>query len=146
MTIYGLLVFDEADELDIVGPWEVFTQSALLRAGGDTVLLVAERSKAGIRRIRITLSTGLSPLHHRARSEEDGQYTKDDGDRRGEGDAVAKQEQPERQHLGTARQLRQQAHRQQHPLDGDDAEIPEVDGGPGDTADHRGHSHRDGER
>ena len=27
MTTYGLLIFDAAEELDFVGPWEVFTTS-----------------------------------------------------------------------------------------------------------------------
>ena len=31
MTTYGLLIFDGAEELDFVGPWEVFTASAMLR-------------------------------------------------------------------------------------------------------------------
>ncbi|MGI5346881.1 DJ-1/PfpI family protein [Streptomyces sp. CA-250714] len=43
MTTYGLLVFDEAEELDFVGPWEVFTASAMLRDWADTAVLVAER-------------------------------------------------------------------------------------------------------
>lgn len=44
----GILVFDGAEELDFVGPWEVFTASAMLRerAGEepDQVMLVAEKS------------------------------------------------------------------------------------------------------
>ena len=43
MTTYGLLVFDGAEELDFVGPWEVFTASAMLRAAADTAVLIAER-------------------------------------------------------------------------------------------------------
>ncbi|MDP4506589.1 DJ-1/PfpI family protein [Nonomuraea turcica] len=43
MTTYGLLIFDEAEELDFVGPWEVFTCSSRVRAGADTAVLVAER-------------------------------------------------------------------------------------------------------
>lgn len=43
MTTYGLLVFDGAEELDFVGPWEVFTTSGNMRADTDTVVLVAER-------------------------------------------------------------------------------------------------------
>ena len=46
MTTFGLLVFDEAEELDLVGPWEVFTASSMLKEaeGGnaDTVVLIAE--------------------------------------------------------------------------------------------------------
>jgi transcriptional regulator GlxA family with amidase domain len=47
-TTFGVLVFDGAEELDFVGPWEVFTASAMLRerdgAEPDRVLLVAERA------------------------------------------------------------------------------------------------------
>lgn len=32
----GILVFDGAEELDVVGPWEVFAASRLLRSSGDT--------------------------------------------------------------------------------------------------------------
>jgi transcriptional regulator GlxA family with amidase domain len=44
MTTYGLLVFEDAEELDFVGPWEVFNVSARLRDGADTAVLVAEHS------------------------------------------------------------------------------------------------------
>ncbi|MEV2274539.1 DJ-1/PfpI family protein [Nocardiopsis sp. NPDC049922] len=43
MTAYGLLVFDDVEELDLVGPWEVFTASSMIRGGADTAVLVAER-------------------------------------------------------------------------------------------------------
>lgn len=43
MTTYGLMIFDGAEELDFVGPWEVFTASAAVRDGADTAVLVAER-------------------------------------------------------------------------------------------------------
>lgn len=43
MTTYGLLIFDGAEELDFVGPWEVFTGSAMLRDSGDIAVLIAER-------------------------------------------------------------------------------------------------------
>ena len=47
MTTYGLLIFDGAEALDIVGPWQVFASSASVRAqdnaGADTVVTVAER-------------------------------------------------------------------------------------------------------
>jgi transcriptional regulator GlxA family with amidase domain len=42
VTIYGLLIFDGAEELDFAGPWEVFTASAMLRDGADTAVLIAE--------------------------------------------------------------------------------------------------------
>ncbi len=42
MTTYGLLIFADAEELDFVGPWEVFTTSRMLRDHADTVVLVAE--------------------------------------------------------------------------------------------------------
>ncbi|HEU5025075.1 MAG TPA: DJ-1/PfpI family protein [Spirillospora sp.] len=44
MTTYGLLVFEDAEELDFAGPWEVFTASAMLRERDDRAVLVAERS------------------------------------------------------------------------------------------------------
>ena len=47
MSTIGILVFDGAEELDFVGPWEVLTaSSALLEKDGalpDRVMLVAER-------------------------------------------------------------------------------------------------------
>ncbi len=56
MTTYGLLIFDGAEELDFVGPWEVFTASAMLRDGADTAVLIAEREGA------IRCSKGLRVL------------------------------------------------------------------------------------
>lgn len=48
-TTFGLLVFDDAEELDFVGPWEVFTASSMLRELGgnppDRVVLVAEHDR-----------------------------------------------------------------------------------------------------
>jgi transcriptional regulator GlxA family with amidase domain len=43
MTTIGLLLFDGAEELDFVGPWEVFTMAAKLR-DDIRVLTVAERA------------------------------------------------------------------------------------------------------
>ncbi|GAA4078628.1 MULTISPECIES: DJ-1/PfpI family protein [Actinomadura] len=43
MTTYGLLIFDRAEELDFVGPWEIFTVSSMLRDDADTVVLIAEK-------------------------------------------------------------------------------------------------------
>ncbi|WP_327665537.1 DJ-1/PfpI family protein [Streptomyces sp. NBC_00498] len=42
MAVYGLLVFDDAEDLDVVGPWQVFTTSARLRGDIDRAVLVAE--------------------------------------------------------------------------------------------------------
>ncbi|MBO2447248.1 DJ-1/PfpI family protein [Actinomadura barringtoniae] len=42
MTTYGLLVFEEAEELDFVGPWEVFTASSMMRENADKAVLIAE--------------------------------------------------------------------------------------------------------
>ena len=39
MTTYGLLIFDGAEELDVAGPWEVFTVSSELRDHADTCVL-----------------------------------------------------------------------------------------------------------
>jgi transcriptional regulator GlxA family with amidase domain len=47
-TVIGILVFPGAEELDFVGPWEVFTASTILQRRDhqepDQVLLVAESS------------------------------------------------------------------------------------------------------
>jgi transcriptional regulator GlxA family with amidase domain len=40
----GILIFDEAEELDVVGPWEVFTAAAMFNEG-DRVLSIAEESR-----------------------------------------------------------------------------------------------------
>ncbi len=49
MTTFGLLVFDGVEELDFVGPWEVFTASSMLLENGgqpaDTVVTIAERDE-----------------------------------------------------------------------------------------------------
>jgi putative intracellular protease/amidase len=42
VTTYGLLIFEGAEELDVVGPWEVFTASGMLRNDADTAVLIAE--------------------------------------------------------------------------------------------------------
>jgi transcriptional regulator GlxA family with amidase domain len=39
----GMLIFDDAEELDFVGPWEVFTAAAKMR-DGDRVVTIAERA------------------------------------------------------------------------------------------------------
>ena len=41
MTKFGLLIFDEAEELDFCGPWEVFTASSMIRDFSDQVMLIA---------------------------------------------------------------------------------------------------------
>jgi transcriptional regulator GlxA family with amidase domain len=40
----GILIFDEAEELDFVGPWEVFTAAATLNQG-DRVVTIAEEQR-----------------------------------------------------------------------------------------------------
>jgi putative intracellular protease/amidase len=40
----GILLFDGAEEMDFVGPWEVFT-AALSGMPGDRVVTIAERSR-----------------------------------------------------------------------------------------------------
>ena len=71
MTVIGILVFPGAEELDFVGPWEVFTASAnLQRRDGqepDRVLLVAEssdpvRCAKGMRVLPDTLMASHPPL------------------------------------------------------------------------------------
>ncbi len=40
----GIVIFDQAEELDFVGPWEVFTAAANMDSGnGDRVVTIAER-------------------------------------------------------------------------------------------------------
>lgn len=41
-TTYGLLIFDDVEELDFVGPWEVFGTSSRLRDRADTTVLIGE--------------------------------------------------------------------------------------------------------
>ncbi|HEY2389385.1 MAG TPA: DJ-1/PfpI family protein [Candidatus Binatia bacterium] len=41
----GLLIFNEAEELDFVGPWEVLTAAARMRSEGDKVVTIAERAE-----------------------------------------------------------------------------------------------------
>lgn len=43
MKTIGILVFDDVEELDFVGPWEVFTMANGVAAGTHKVILVAER-------------------------------------------------------------------------------------------------------
>lgn len=42
MTTYGLLIFEGVEELDFVGPWEVFAISSARRDHADTAVLIAE--------------------------------------------------------------------------------------------------------
>lgn len=44
MVTTGILLFEGAEELDFVGPWEVFAAAALLRKQGDRVVGVAQRA------------------------------------------------------------------------------------------------------
>jgi len=46
MTIkIGVVVFADAEELDFVGPWEVFTMATNVKPGAHEVMLVAESDK-----------------------------------------------------------------------------------------------------
>jgi transcriptional regulator GlxA family with amidase domain len=45
MTTYGLLIFDDAEELDFVGPWEVFTAAAMTNQVADRVVTIAEHER-----------------------------------------------------------------------------------------------------
>ena len=44
MTTIGMLIFDDAEELDFVGPWEVFTMAAKIR---DDIRVVTIAERAG---------------------------------------------------------------------------------------------------
>jgi len=43
MTTIGIVAFDDVEELDFVGPWEVFGMARKLRDQGDRLVLLAER-------------------------------------------------------------------------------------------------------
>jgi len=43
MTTFDLIIFDEAEELDFCGPWEVFTVSSIIPDFSDQVMLIAEQ-------------------------------------------------------------------------------------------------------
>ena len=43
MTI-GIVLFDDVEELDFAGPWEVFTSAAMLKGGGR-VVTIAEQDR-----------------------------------------------------------------------------------------------------
>ena len=45
MTTYGLVLFDDAEELDFVGPWEVFTSSCMALGGEGSVVAIAEHDR-----------------------------------------------------------------------------------------------------
>ncbi|WTW92574.1 DJ-1/PfpI family protein [Streptomycetaceae bacterium NBC_01309] len=72
MTTYGLLLFEGAEELDFVGPWEVFTASAMLRASQDPatqdrVVAIAEsldpvRAAKGLRMLPDATTADHPPL------------------------------------------------------------------------------------
>lgn len=38
----GIVIFDDAEELDFVGPWEVFTMAAMINAGNRVALIAQE--------------------------------------------------------------------------------------------------------
>ena len=52
MTTYGVLIFDGAEELDFVGPWEVFAGLFSANDGGRVHLIPIERRDAPLRRHR----------------------------------------------------------------------------------------------
>ncbi len=58
MTAIGLLLFDGAEELDFVGPWEVFTMAALLR---DDVRVVTLAERAAL--VRCAKGMRVLPDH-----------------------------------------------------------------------------------
>ncbi len=67
MTTYGIVIFDQAEELDFVGPWEVFTASRMLHgsadAEADTVTMIAERSDPiTSAKGMVVIPTTLSPI------------------------------------------------------------------------------------
>jgi transcriptional regulator GlxA family with amidase domain len=45
MATIGIVLFDGVEELDFVGPWEVFKAAAELKPGHDSVVLLAEEQR-----------------------------------------------------------------------------------------------------
>ena len=60
MTTTGILLFDDVEELDFAGPWEVLT---VARREGDSVVTVAEKpgSSAAVR-VCASCPTTPSPI------------------------------------------------------------------------------------
>jgi len=54
----GILIFDDAEELDFVGPYEVFTMARQLKPGSSEVLLIGERDAP------VTCAKGMRVLPH----------------------------------------------------------------------------------
>lgn len=54
----GIVVFEDAEELDFVGPWEVFTMAAQAN-GSDRVVLLAERAEP----VRCAKGMRVAPDH-----------------------------------------------------------------------------------
>jgi len=46
MKTIGILIFDDAEELDFVGPWEVFTMAKAVDPDAHKVILIAEENRA----------------------------------------------------------------------------------------------------
>lgn len=44
MTTYGIFIYQQAEELDFVGPWEVFQASSARRGHADRAVLIAEHA------------------------------------------------------------------------------------------------------
>ena len=65
MTTIGILVFDGLEELDAIGPWEVFTSAAMLR-DDVRVVTVAERGDS----IRCAKGLRIQPDHTLAEAPE----------------------------------------------------------------------------
>jgi transcriptional regulator GlxA family with amidase domain len=66
MTTTGILIFDDAEELDFVGPWEVLTSAAKLDAGHQVVLIAEHdrpvRCAKGMRVLPDTTLRNAPPL------------------------------------------------------------------------------------
>ena len=60
----GILIFDDAEELDFVGPYEVFTMAAAFKPAFCEVKLIAERDApvrgAGGSRVRPDVATAAA--------------------------------------------------------------------------------------
>ncbi len=66
MTSYGIVAFDDVEELDLAGPFEVFAASRDIRGAGDTVQVLSHdlRPIRGAKGLRILPDATLADVPH----------------------------------------------------------------------------------
>jgi hypothetical protein len=50
VTTYGILIFEDAEELDFAGPLQVFGVSTAIRSSGNTITIAKSKSPLQCRR------------------------------------------------------------------------------------------------